>query len=49
MKNSLQTNPVILQIIILITCFIMVMFYNKSKAEVTIYPASTASHFIIMK
>jgi hypothetical protein len=32
MKNNLQTNPVALKVIILITCFMLVMLYNKSKA-----------------
>jgi len=32
MKNSLQTNPLLFKTIVLITCFMLVMFYNKSKA-----------------
>lgn len=49
MKNSLQTNPVILKIIVLVTCFMMAMFYNQSKAAATASPTSTASHFFTMK
>ncbi len=33
MKNSLQTNPLLFKTIVLITCFMLVMFYNKSKAS----------------
>jgi len=32
MKNNLQSNPMALKVIILITCFMLVMLYNKSKA-----------------
>jgi hypothetical protein len=32
MRNNLQGNPAILKIIVLLTCFMLVMLYNKSKA-----------------
>jgi len=43
MKNSLQSNPVILKIAILVTCFMVVMIYNESKAATRV-PTSAASH-----
>ena len=50
MKNSLQTNSFIFKIIVLVTCFMMVMFYNQSKAAATVSLTSTASHLsVIMK
>ena len=49
MKNSLQTNPVFFKIVVLVTCFMMVMFYNKSKAAVTASPTATASHSSLIK
>ncbi|MEP6675407.1 MAG: hypothetical protein ABJA78_09630 [Ferruginibacter sp.] len=33
MKNSLHTNPLMFKIVILLTCFMLVMVYNKSKAQ----------------
>lgn len=32
MRNNLQSNPIAFKIIILLTCFMLVMLYNKSKA-----------------
>ncbi len=32
MKNGLQMNPMLFKMMILVTCFMMVMLYNKSKA-----------------
>jgi hypothetical protein len=34
MKNNLQANPMIIRIMVLITCCMLVMLYNKSKAAV---------------
>jgi hypothetical protein len=31
MKNNLHTNPLIFKMILLVTCFMLVMLYNKSK------------------
>jgi len=33
MKNDLQSNPALFKIVILFTCFMLVLLYNKSKAE----------------
>ncbi len=41
MKNNFQTNPAIFKIIVLITCFMLVIIYNKSKAANLINPPST--------
>lgn len=49
MKNSLQTKPFIFKIIVLVTCFMMVMFYNQSKAAATSSSISRASHLFIIK
>jgi hypothetical protein len=35
MKNGLQMNPMLFKAIVLVTCFMMVMLYNKSKAADT--------------
>jgi len=32
MKNDLQSNPALFKIVILFTCFMLVLLYNKSKA-----------------
>jgi hypothetical protein len=32
MRNNLQGNPAMLKIIVLITCFMLVLLYNKTKA-----------------
>lgn len=31
MKNNLHSNPLIFKMIVLVTCFMLVMLYNKSK------------------
>jgi hypothetical protein len=33
MKNNLLTKPLFLKAFVLFTCFMLVMFYNKSKAQ----------------
>lgn len=33
MKNGLPVNPVLYKMVVLITCFLLVMLYNKSKAH----------------
>ena len=40
MKNNLHANAIFFRIIALITCFMLVILYNKSKAE-EVTPAST--------
>ncbi|CAN5540633.1 hypothetical protein BH11BAC3_BH11BAC3_10500 [soil metagenome] len=32
MKNNIHTNPLLLKMVILITCFMLVMLYNESYA-----------------
>ena len=32
MKNNLHTNPLLFKLIVLVTCFMLVILYNKSKA-----------------
>jgi hypothetical protein len=31
MKNGLHFNPILFKMVLLVTCFMLVMFYNKSK------------------
>ena len=31
MKNNLQTNPILFKMVLLVTCFMLVMLYNKSQ------------------
>lgn len=31
MKNGLHINPLLFKMVVLVTCFMLVMFYNKSK------------------
>ena len=33
MKNNLHANPLLYKMILLFTCFMLVILYNKSKAE----------------
>lgn len=40
MKNGLHINPVLFKMIVLVTCFMLTMLYNKSKAAGT----ATAKH-----
>ena len=35
MKNGLHINPLLLKMVLLVTCFMLVMFYNKSKGADT--------------
>ncbi len=32
MKNGLQINPILFKIVVLVTCFMLAMLHNKSKA-----------------
>ena len=31
MKNGLHMNPLLFKMVVLVTCFMLVMIYNKSK------------------
>ena len=33
MKNNLHTNPLLFKLLVLITCFMLVILYNKSQAS----------------
>ena len=33
MKNNLQTNPLLFKMLVLVTCFMLVILYNKAQAE----------------
>lgn len=33
MKNNLQTTPLILKMIVLVTCFVLTIIYNQSQAS----------------
>lgn len=45
MKNGMHINPVMFKMIVLVTCFMLVMVYNKSKAAdcTTAYSSAVAS------
>lgn len=37
MKNGLHLNPIMLKAVLLLTCFMLVMFYNKAKAQTQVH------------
>ena len=41
MKNNLQTNPLLFKMLVLVTCFMLVILYNKAQAET---PVSNLYH-----
>jgi len=43
MKNGLQMNPMLFKMMVLLTCFMLVMLYNKSKAADTKQVAANTS------
>jgi hypothetical protein len=45
MKNGMQINPVMFKMIVLVTCFMLAMIYNKSKAADcgTVYSSAVTS------
>lgn len=47
MKNGLHTNPMMFKMIVLVTCFMLVMLYNKSKAatRLGVHPTELAVNF----
>ena len=47
MKNNLQTNALLLKIIILFTCFMLVMLYNQTKASDLPSLSRTNSHVAV--
>jgi hypothetical protein len=46
MKNGMQINPVMFKMIVLVTCFMLVMIYNKSKAADC---GTSFSHSVVAK
>lgn len=47
MKNNLQSNPLLFKMILLVTCFMMVILYNKSRAADVPKYKSTSTRFEI--
>jgi len=41
MKNNLHTNPLLFKLLVLVTCFMLVILYNKAQAET---PVPKLSH-----
>ncbi len=48
MKNGLPVNPVLFKMVVLITCFMLVMFYNKSQGA-TAAETTAMNHTIASK
>lgn len=49
MKNSLHSNPLLVKTIVLVTCFMLVMLYNKSKAADCSNKSCTVSSKVAVK
>ena len=49
MKNGLHMNPLLFKIVVLVTCFMLVMLYNKSKGADIATKKITAQHTIALK
>jgi hypothetical protein len=48
MKNGLLKKPLFLKAIVLVTCFMLVMFYNKSKAQCdTVFAGDTMANVVV--
>jgi len=41
MKNGLHFNPLFMKMAVLVTCFMLVMFYNKSKGAALVQHPQT--------
>jgi hypothetical protein len=41
MKNGLHINPLMLKAVVLLTCFMLVMLYNKTKAQAPVVQQPT--------
>lgn len=49
MKNGLHMNPLLFKMVVLVTCFMLVMLYNKSKgADITI-AKKISEHTVAMR
>ena len=49
MKNGLHMNPLLFKMVVLVTCFMLVMLYNKSKGADIATQKITAQHTIALK
>ena len=47
MKNKLQINPLFLRMAVLVTCFLIVIIYNKAKAADVSPPVNSAKKIAI--
>lgn len=48
MKNGLQINPMLFKMVVLVTCFMLAMLYNKSKAA-TVQPLQQTHTVAVIK
>jgi hypothetical protein len=49
MKNGLHMNPLLFKMVALVTCIMLVMLYNKSKAADVCIKKQTTPHTIVMR
>jgi len=49
MKNGLHMNPLLFKMVALVTCIMLVMLYNKSKAAEVCIKKHAAEHTIVMR
>ena len=49
MKNGLHFNPLLFKMVVLVTCFMLVMLYNKSKGADTAGKKSVVYHTLAAK
>lgn len=49
MKNGLHMNPLLFKMVVLVTCIMLVMLYNKSKAADVCIQKQATAHAIVMR
>ncbi len=49
MKNGLQMNPFLFKMVVLVTCMMLVMLYNKSKGADVCVKKHNTQHVIAMR
>ncbi len=49
MKNGLHMNPLLFKMVVLVTCIMLVMLYNKSKAADVCIKKQATEHAIVMR
>jgi hypothetical protein len=49
MKNGLHMNPLLFKMVVLVTCFMLVMLYNKSKAANITTTKNTAHPIVAVR